>query len=69
MRTLAKIFALCMFFTSYIVVLLTFFTAFLSPTHSTLVTINEYNEMGMEVVVLLVSIPCVAVFTYDLLRA
>lgn len=46
---------------SYILLLLTFTNAFISPDLSTLVIINKYNEMWVEVFLFLYSIPCVVV--------
>lgn len=48
----------------YITVIVTFGRAFLDPTESTLVTINEYGEKWVELILFMVTLPRV----FDIIR-
>jgi len=46
-------------FSSYLIILYTFFSAYLSPIKTVIVDINGIGEANVEFVFLLASIPCV----------
>jgi len=46
-------------FSSYLILLFTFFSAYLSPIKTVIVDINGIGEANLEFVFLLASIPCV----------
>ena len=53
------LFSSIIMFSSYIILLYTFLSAYLSPIKTVVVDINSVGEANIELVFLLISIPCV----------
>ena len=59
MNVLLRLYAYVVLLVSYITMMITFIRAYFQPTKNTLVTINDYGEAKLEIILLALSIPVI----------